>query len=328
MARDKAALEFQLVRDSMQHWDMVMRALDGDQEDEALLSMMRDQGGGIRGRSSRTEISRPRQRIFVDEETLWAQMAAHADASTLQRQEERSTLQLQIHNLTLRLHLEFMRLLQRMTRPSAEELEACRQCLQSHGHLVLDAQHESEALCAALTDDGVTGRFRVFSVCSLCVTIRVRVDIRPFLLAAAMSDDSDTIVFGRKGLVLKNGFRLDRAMQQIHPGLVREGLELTEAQFLDLCILCGTDFSGTISNIGSQRALRLIREYGTIERILVALKDRAVPWLSKHGRFQPHATFQYEEARALFQAKLDLTEHMDRIQAHNPKSPLFSHGSQ
>jgi flap endonuclease-1 len=37
------------------------------------------------------------------------------------------------------------------------------------------------------------------------------------------------------------------------------------AQFIDLCILCGCDYTGTIRGIGPHRALELIRKHKSIE---------------------------------------------------------------
>jgi flap endonuclease-1 len=49
---------------------------------------------------------------------------------------------------------------------------------------------------------------------------------------------------------------------------VRTVLSLDRANYLDFVLLLGTDFSQRIKNIGPQRALKFIREYGSIERIL------------------------------------------------------------
>ncbi|MEQ2172618.1 Elongation of fatty acids protein 2 [Goodea atripinnis] len=39
-------------------------------------------------------------------------------------------------------------------------------------------------------------------------------------------------------------------------------------QFIDLCILLGCDYCGTIKGIGPKRAIDLIRQHGSIEEIL------------------------------------------------------------
>ncbi|KAJ2685265.1 hypothetical protein H4R19_006815 [Coemansia spiralis] len=56
-----------------------------------------------------------------------------------------------------------------------------------------------------------------------------------------------------------------------------EELGLSRAAFVDMCILCGTDFSSTLKKVGPITALRLIREHGSIERVLERCAFRARP---------------------------------------------------
>jgi flap endonuclease-1 len=49
---------------------------------------------------------------------------------------------------------------------------------------------------------------------------------------------------------------------------VRTVLQLERASYVDFALLLGTDFSQRIKNVGPHRALKFIREHGTIERIL------------------------------------------------------------
>ena len=49
---------------------------------------------------------------------------------------------------------------------------------------------------------------------------------------------------------------------------IRAVLDLSRASFIDFALLLGTDFSQRIKNIGPQRALKLIRLYGSIEAII------------------------------------------------------------
>ena len=39
-------------------------------------------------------------------------------------------------------------------------------------------------------------------------------------------------------------------------------------QFIDLCILCGCDYSGKITNIGPVKAYKYIQDHGSIEGVL------------------------------------------------------------
>lgn len=66
---------------------------------------------------------------------------------------------------------------------------------------------------------------------------------------------------------------------EIHYERVIKGLNLTPEQFVDLCILCGCDYCPAIRGIGKKTALKLIREHGSLEKILETLdrKKYAVP---------------------------------------------------
>ena len=43
---------------------------------------------------------------------------------------------------------------------------------------------------------------------------------------------------------------------------VVSGLGITSDQFVDVCILCGCDYAGTIRGIGAVRALQLVQKHG------------------------------------------------------------------
>lgn len=145
--------------------------------------------------------------------------------------------------------------------------EDCRKLLRHMGVPVIESPSEAEAECA-----------------SLCKTGKID---------AVASEDLDALAFGtpkflrhfatqgsRKIPVME--FNLSKALQQ---------LNLNMDQFVDLCILCGCNYCGTIKGIGPQNSMKLIREYGSIEKILENIdKDR----------FQIPAYWSYQEARCLF----------------------------
>ena len=54
-------------------------------------------------------------------------------------------------------------------------------------------------------------------------------------------------------------------------------MELTMPQFVDLCILCGCDYTDTIRGIGPKNALKLIKTHGSIEKVLESLDTTKYP---------------------------------------------------
>ncbi|KAJ3535116.1 hypothetical protein NM688_g7024 [Phlebia brevispora] len=80
------------------------------------------------------------------------------------------------------------------------------------------------------------------------------------------SEDTDVIVYGAP--LIRNLTRRDEPLVVISGDDVRTTLHLDHKRFIDFALLLGTDFSQRIKNVGPQRALKFIREYGCIEKVL------------------------------------------------------------
>ncbi|KAJ2815782.1 hypothetical protein FBU31_006802, partial [Coemansia sp. 'formosensis'] len=143
-------------------------------------------------------------------------------------------------------------------------IDECRRQLDSLGFAThkADGHVESEALCAALVRQGVAD--------------------------AACSEDLDVLAFGGQRL-LRGFYTPADEMMLIDLDTALVELGLTRASFVDLCILCGTDFSATLEKVGPITALRLIRQYGSIEQIL-----------ENSPEIRPRDGFQHRVARDVF----------------------------
>ena len=75
-------------------------------------------------------------------------------------------------------------------------------------------------------------------------------------------------------------------------GLMLQIMELTEEEFVDMCILSGCDFCGKIRGIACNRAYQLVKEHSSIENILLALED--------DDKYSIPEDFDYTRARAQF----------------------------
>lgn len=152
----------------------------------------------------------------------------------------------------------------------------CQDFLKALGFICLSTDgHEAEAMCANLSKQKRT--------------------------SATVSEDLDTIVFG-DAPILRHFFSKARPILQIDPILARNELGLSRAAFIDLCILCGTDFSGTIRGIGPHRAVEWIQKYGSIERILEHLATT---------KYEVSPTFDYQLARNVFHDLPPIPSHDD-----------------
>lgn len=92
------------------------------------------------------------------------------------------------------------------------------------------------------------------------------------------TEDMDALTFRSPKLIRRLTFSPPSAQKEkqsileIDFELVLKGLNISYEQFVDLCILCGCDYCSTIKGIGPKTALKLIRQYHNIEKIIQVLK--------------------------------------------------------
>jgi len=155
----------------------------------------------------------------------------------------------------------------RTIRVTREHNEECRKLLRLMGVPVVEAPSEAEAQCAAMAAAG--------------------------LVYGVATEDMDALTFGTPRLVrhLMAPASQNAEILEFDRAAVIEALALTTEQFVDLCILCGCDYSPSIRGIGAVRALQLIQKHGSIEKLLENLDA------SKYGVPDP---FPFAAAREFF----------------------------
>ncbi|KAF9352443.1 Elongation of fatty acids protein 2 [Mortierella sp. AD094] len=170
-----------------------------------------------------------------------------------------------------------------VTRPLAL---SCQVLLKAMGQPVVEAQDaEAESVCARLATLGIVD--------------------------ASVSEDTDTAVFGDGLLLRQVGSSGNKDIIEIDPLVAQECLGLSRDAFRDLCILCGTDFSGTIEGIGPFKAAKLIQRYGSIESIMANISNR------------PRSDFLYDQARRVFDSVPAIPERPDAYQPKPEIQPLL-----
>jgi flap endonuclease-1 len=85
-------------------------------------------------------------------------------------------------------------------------------------------------------------------------------------------------------------------MYEINLRSVLKGLDVNMDQFIDICILCGCDYSSKIDGIGPIKAHKMIRQHGNIEGVVKALKG--------NEKYNFCDKFEYIKARELFKDPL------------------------
>jgi flap endonuclease-1 len=155
----------------------------------------------------------------------------------------------------------------RAVKVTRQHNEECKQLLRLMGVPVVEAPGEAEAQCAQLCKEN--------------------------LVYGISTEDMDSLTFGTprliRHLMAPASQKLD-AMEFDHAKVLEE-LGLSRDEFIDVCILCGCDYTPKISGIGPTRALALIKKHGSIEKALESLDP------SKYTIPEP---FPYQEARQLF----------------------------
>ena len=80
-------------------------------------------------------------------------------------------------------------------------------------------------------------------------------------------------------------------IKEFHLKKILEGLQLSQEEFIDLCILLGCDYCETIRGIGPKRAIDLIREHKSIDRIIEKIDT---------DKYKVPENWMYKQARELF----------------------------
>ena len=111
------------------------------------------------------------------------------------------------------------------------------------------------------------------------------------IVDGVISEDSDVLVNGGKTFI--RGFNPDKnTVEEYNLDKILTSLEITFEQFIDLCILCGCDYTTKINGIGSITAFKLIKSYKNIENI--------VDWICKNKKYEIPEDFDYVKSRDLF----------------------------
>ncbi len=75
---------------------------------------------------------------------------------------------------------------------------------------------------------------------------------------------------------------------------------MTQDEFIDLCILCGCDYTTNITGVGPVKAFKYVKTLGgVIENVLKKIeRENNNPWKTK--KYHIPENFLYREARELF----------------------------
>ena len=178
--------------------------------------------------------------------------------------------------------------------------------------------------------------------------------VRNDLADAVVSEDSDVLLYGaplirgimgHKGLEYIDSVRARQTLFPPSPELAsEEGERESQKQMLDFALLCGTDFNRTVPGIGPLTALKLIREYKSIDGIRLesfrrkrasrAVKSAArdesmgkktskeVPFAMPDNLRWREYSKELNEARRVFENPPSLHWQAHKLRHHRPDEPI------
>lgn len=160
----------------------------------------------------------------------------------------------------------------RLVKVSPEVTEESQKLLKLMGIPYIIAPSEAEAQCAELAKKG-----KVY---------------------AAASEDMDTLCYRTPYLLRHLTYSAARKepIQEINTETVLESLDLTQEQFIDLGIMLGCDYCESIKGVGPVTALKLIKEHGSLEKIIEFINDKS----RNTKKWSVPENWPYEEVRQLF----------------------------
>ena len=129
-----------------------------------------------------------------------------------------------------------------------------------------------------------------------------------------ISEDTDILANG--GHLFLRNFNADKnTVDEYCLEGILSNLNVTHEQFVDMCILCGCDYTSKINGVGPITAYKLIKKHKNIENIIEEIKQ-----ISK---YTVPDNFDYIKARELFNIKLSeelLLELKDELLIKKPNS--------
>lgn len=121
-----------------------------------------------------------------------------------------------------------------------EDLELIEEIAKALGIPCIMPDHESETYCAELVTHGY--------------------------VSAILSEDTDALAYACPVSLCKFDVKEMTCNEIVYDHLLQT-LNLTHAQFLDFCILCGNDYNSNIPGIGPVKAYSLLCDYGSLEEM-------------------------------------------------------------
>lgn len=131
------------------------------------------------------------------------------------------------------------------------------------------------------------------------------------LIDGCISEDTDILPNGGKIFIRGYNISSNKVKECCLNDVLTE-FNISLPSFVDMCILCGCDYTTSIKNIGPNRAYTFIKKYGSIENML-----------KNETKFKAEDDFNYIKARELFNAHNDIEKFRDVLRFKQKDSYEF-----
>ncbi|XP_060762554.1 probable flap endonuclease 1 homolog isoform X4 [Neoarius graeffei] len=121
--------------------------------------------------------------------------------------------------------------------------------------------------------------------------------VRGGVVDAVASEDMDTLAFGGAVLLRQFSAKKDSEVMEFSLPKLLQILQLTQTEFVDLCILLGCDYCEKITGLGPSRALKLIQQHRTIEDVILNINKKGGEGATEDGEVPAESHPQEEGGR-------------------------------
>ena len=138
------------------------------------------------------------------------------------------------------INIEIEKLKKQTIKITPQDFELTRQLFDIMNIPYLFAPSEAEKLCSHLCKQG--------------------------LVDAVLSEDSDVIAYGAPIFLSKINMQTSLCTELVYSDILTS-VDMTSEQFLDFCIMCGTDYNKNIPKVGPVSSFNLIKKHKSIDNI-------------------------------------------------------------
>lgn len=163
---------------------------------------------------------------------------------------------------------EIKQLSKSLIRVTEDHIIQIKELLSALGVMYVQGNGEAESICAKMYKLGLV---------DLCIT-----------------EDTDILPFG-SGISLRAMNNKGNSVMEYNLSVILDELELTYKQFVEFCILCGCDYTCTITQVGPATAYKFIKQYGSIRKLI-----KKEIKMKKVSKYSVPVEFDYKTARRLF----------------------------